>query len=80
MENRWYVFSVKILSNGNEDRNLTPYDDHDTAIRKYHECFNTIGGGPKYIAATILDRYMNQDRSHTEVWQLPEPEPEPSED
>ena len=68
MENRWYVFKVTITSSGTEDRNLTPYDDHDTAIRKFHEAFNTIGGGPKYIAATVLDRYMNQDGSHTETW------------
>lgn len=79
MDNRWYVVSVIINSNGSETRNMQPYDSEDTAIRKWHEAFNTIGGGPKLISATILDRFMNQDPRHTEVWQEQEPEPEPNE-
>ena len=79
MGNRWYVVKVVINSNGTETRDFQPYDDNDVAIRKWHECFNTIGGGPKLISATILDRFMNQDQKHTEVWQAPE-EPEPNED
>lgn len=71
MEQRWYVFKVLITSNGSEERSLTPYDDHDTALRKWHECFNTIGGGPKFISATLLDRYMNQDLKHTDWWEAP---------
>ena len=51
---RYYVLVVKILSNGNEDRSLTAYDDYDTALRKYHESFNTIGGGPRQIATCLL--------------------------
>ena len=66
---RWYVLKITITSSGAEERNLTPYDDHDTAIRKWHECFNTIGGGPKFIGATILDKYMNKDEKHTDWWE-----------
>lgn len=79
MDNRWYVVKVVINSNGSETREFTPYDSEDTAIRKWHECFNTIGGGPKLISATILDRFMNQDLKHTDTWRQAEPEPEPGE-
>ena len=77
MNNRWYVFTIKITSNGSEERELQHYDDHDTAIRKFHEAFNVIGGGPRYIAATVLDRSMNQDDNHTETW-TNESAPEPN--
>lgn len=68
MENRYYVLSIKITSNGSEERNLTPYDNLDTAKRKYHEAFNTIGGGPKYIAAEVLDRYLNIIPNFKDYW------------
>lgn len=53
---RYYLVVVKVLSTDTEDRQLTPYDDYNVALRKFHEAFNSIGGGPKYIAATILDK------------------------
>lgn len=76
MGERWYVVKVIITSSGSEDRSLTPYDDYDVALRKFHEAFNVIGGGPKKICATILDQWMNQDR--VETWTEPQPEPEPT--
>ena len=75
MENRWYVLKIVVNSSGTEERSLTPYDDKDTAIRKWHEIFNVIGGGPKFVSGTILDRYMNKDEKHTDWWQEEEPEP-----
>ena len=58
-ENRQYLVVVKITSNGSEDRSFTPYDDPDVALRKFHDAFNVIGGGPKQIGAALLDFYMN---------------------
>ena len=72
MDNRWYVFRVVITSKGEEERNLTPYDDKDTAIRKYHEAFNVIGAGPTFVSACILDRYMNQEQKFKDYWQKTE--------
>ena len=76
MNERYYLVVVKVTSQGAEERNLTPYDNYDTAVRKFHEAFNVIGGGPKYIAATILDKEgFNQLRR--EIWvQAEEPETE----
>ena len=69
MEERVYLLTIKITSQDQEQRELTPYDDVDTAERKWHEAFNTIGGGPKYIASTVLDRYFNTVRGMSRVWQ-----------
>lgn len=66
MEGRVYLLTIKTLSSGNEERNLTPYDDPDVALRKFHEAFNVIGGGPTYISAAILDRNLNTLKG--EVW------------
>ena len=75
MDERYYLVVVKVTSQGAEERVLTPYDNYDTAVRKFHEAFNVIGGGPKYVGATILDKYMNEKRA--EVWQeAEEPAPE----
>ena len=56
MEERYYLVVVKVTSQGAEERTLTPYDNKDTALRKFHEAFEVIGGGPKYIAATIIEK------------------------
>ena len=69
MEERWYVLQILVTSKDEEQRTLTPYDNHDTAIRKYHEAFNTIGGGPKFISAEILDRYLNVDPAYRSYWE-----------
>ncbi len=56
---RFYLLSVTINSDGKEVRNFTPYDVKDTAIRKFYECFNAVGGGPKKITALLLDDNLN---------------------
>ena len=76
MEGRYYVFSITLTSSGAEDRKLTPYDDLDTAQRKYHEAFNGIGGGPQFISCAILDRYMNFIPGYRSYWQKQEVPPE----
>lgn len=80
MDERYYVETLKVLSSGAEERSLTPYDNKDTAIRKFHEAFNTIGGGPKLISAQVHDRYFNIVDGKRDWWQQPEPEPEPNEE
>lgn len=72
---RFYLVSIVISSKDTEVRNLTPYDDIDTATRKFHESFGSIGGGSKKIATVLLDEYMNEIKK--EVWLEPQPEPEP---
>ena len=74
MENRYYVLSIIVTSSGQEQRNLTPYDNLDTAKRKYHEAFNTIGGGPQLISAEVLDRYLNVIPGYRDTWQQEQPE------
>lgn len=56
---RWYVLSVTITSSGGEQRNFTPYDDEDTAKRKFYEPFGNIGGGPTKIMAILFDENLN---------------------
>ena len=68
MENRYYVLKIQVNSNDAEERSLTPYDDLDTAKRKYHEAFNTIGAGPKLISVELLDRYLNVIPGYRETW------------
>ena len=75
MNGRYYLVRVTITSVGTEDRNLTPYDNIDTALRKFHEAFNVIGGGPKKIVATLLDSNLNEVKR--DLWEQPEEEPTP---
>ncbi len=75
---RYYLITVKITSQDTEDRQLTPYDDLTTATRKFHEAFNSIGGGSKKISVMILD--SNFGIVKTEVWTLPEQQEEPVEE
>jgi hypothetical protein len=72
---RFYLVNVVISSKDTEVRTLTPYDDIDTATRKFHESFGSIGGGSKKIATILLDEFMNEIKK--EVWLEPQPEPEP---
>ena len=67
MEERYYLVVVKVTSQGAEERTLTPYDNKDTALRKFHEAFEVIGGGPKYIAATIIEKNSFSEIK-CEVW------------
>lgn len=78
MEERYYLITVTVASGGTETRVMTPYDDKNTALRKFHEAFNSIGAGPQYIAATILAKSQFAPIK-TEVWQQ-EVEPEPNEE
>lgn len=78
MEERYYLITVTVASGGTENRVMTPYDDKNTALRKFHEAFNSIGAGPQYIAATILAKSQFAPIK-TEVWQQ-EVEPEPNEE
>lgn len=78
MEERYYLITVTVASGGGENRVMTPYDDKDTALRKFHEAFNSIGAGPQYIAATILEKSQFAPIK-TEVWKL-ELEPETNEE
>ena len=73
MEERYYLVVVKVTSQDAEERTLTPYDDKDTALRKFHEAFNVIGGGPKYIAATIIEKNSFSEIK-CEVWKQEIPE------
>ena len=77
MENKWYVIKIVVTSSGGEERVITPYDNLDTAKRKYHEAFNTIGGGPKLISCEVVDRYFNVVSGYKDYWQEEET-PEPS--
>lgn len=74
---RYYLIVVKITSQDTEDRSLTPYDDINTATRKFHEAFNSIGGGSKKISAMLLNEDFGIVKS--EVWTLPEEATEPTE-
>ena len=64
---RYYLLNVTIASNGNEVRNFTPYDNLDTAERKFHEALVGIGAGSRRIAVTLMDYNLNEIKK--EIWQ-----------
>lgn len=51
----FYLVTLKTASTGTMNRVLTPYEDKDTALRKFHEAFAGIGGGPKRVTAILLE-------------------------
>ena len=51
----YYLVVIKKLSNDGIERTITQYDNKDTAVRKYHEAFNVIGGGPKRITSMLIE-------------------------
>lgn len=63
---KYQLVSVIINSKGTETREMTPYDDKDTAIRKFHEKFDTVGAGSKNISVLLLDDSLNPIKH--EVW------------
>lgn len=80
-----YVVVIKELSSGSIEKNITNYDDHNTALRKFHEAFNVIGGGPKRITSMLmvdmedsLNNTMACIVEKNETWTLQE-EPTPEE-
>ena len=77
MNERYYLVDVTITSSGAEQRNLTPYDSLETALRKFHQVFGSIGAGPLKISATLLDNNLYCIKA--EVWEK-EVESEPEEE
>lgn len=81
MNERFYVVEVTTNSTGTETRKLTPYDNSETAYRKFYEILTGIGGGALKICAGLYDSYLNQIKK--EVWVKAEeetPEETPSEE
>lgn len=56
---RYYVLNVTINSQGTENRNFTPYDVKETALRKFFEPLCNIGAGPKKITVILYDEDLN---------------------
>jgi hypothetical protein len=77
MNEKYYLVDVTITSSGAEQRNLTPYDSLETALRKFHQVFGSIGAGPLKISATLLDNNLYSIKA--EVWEK-EVESEPEEE
>lgn len=66
---KYYLISIITNSQGTETRNLTPYDNKETALRKFHEAFNTIGAGSKEIYAEIIEKNgVSYDIIKRETW------------
>lgn len=51
----FYLVTLTTGSSGTTNRVLTPYEDKNTALRKFHEAFAGIGGGPTRITAILLE-------------------------
>ena len=66
---RLYLETITITSNDTEQRALTPYDNEETAIRKYHETFAGVGAGPKFISARLHDKYNNALPGYESFWE-----------
>jgi len=66
---KYYLISIITNSQGTETRNLTPYDNKETALRKFHEAFNSIGGGSKEIYAELIEKNeVSYDIIKRETW------------
>lgn len=66
---KYYLISIITNSQGTETRNLTPYSDKETAMRKFHEAFNTIGAGSKEIYAELIEKNeVSYDIIKRETW------------
>jgi len=66
MNERFYVVEVTTNSTGTETRKLTPYDNNETAYRKFFEPLGNIGAGPIKICVLLLDENLNVIKK--EVW------------
>lgn len=53
-----YVLKLMITSDDKETTEFKGYDDSAVAFRKFHECFNVAGGGPKKIIAHLYDENL----------------------
>ena len=58
---KYYLITIITNSQETETRNLTPYDNKETALRKFHEAFNTIGAGSKEIYAELIEKNDNNN-------------------
>jgi len=66
---KYYLISIITNSQGTETRNLTPYDNKETALRKFHEAFGSIGGGSKEIYAELIEKNnVSYDIIKRETW------------
>lgn len=66
---KYYLITIVTNSQGTETRNLTPYDNKETAMRKFHEAFNTIGAGSKEIYAELIEKNsISYDIIKRETW------------
>ena len=66
---KYYLISIITNSSDTETRNLTPYDDKETALRKFHEAFNSIGAGSKEIYAELIEKNeVSYDIIKRETW------------
>lgn len=73
----YQLLVVTITSKDTETRVITPYDDLDTATRKFHDAFSTIGAGPKKISVVLMDSDLRALRH--EVWNAPVEQTTPTE-
>lgn len=69
---RYYVVNVTIASSGTENRIINPYDNEETALRKFYEPLGSIGAGPKKICVLLLDEYF--EVLEKKVWEHVEPD------
>ena len=66
---KYYLITIITNSQGTETRNLTHYGDKETALRKFHEAFNSIGAGSKEIYAELVERNeVSYDITKRETW------------
>lgn len=66
---KYYLITIITNSTETESRNLTPYDNKETALRKFHEAFNTIGAGSKEIYAELIEKNeVSYDIIKRETW------------
>lgn len=66
MNERFYVVEVTTNSTGAETRKLTPYDNNETALRKFYEPLGSIGAGPIKICVGLYDENLTEIKR--EVW------------
>ena len=66
---KYYLITIITNSTDTESRNLTPYGDKETALRKFHEAFNSIGAGSKEIYAQLIEKNeVSYDIIKRETW------------
>lgn len=69
---KYYVVEVTTTSNGSENRSISPYDNEETALRKFYAPLGNIGAGPIKICVLLLDEYF--EVLEKKVWEHVEPD------